>query len=160
MEKLFHWPTYWTHQTRLTLDLTIILPPNGSTSKATKKCKRWCAEQLLGLWSQVIDCTVSMLTLPPALLPFILVMQWFMSLGGQYDRHGNLKQWWTEDSYRKFQKKAECIVKLYDNFTVYNQRVRLHTHSLHTSLVPYLVCNAHHIEKWVHWYSGLILGLY
>uniref|UniRef100_A0A1A7WWV6 Endothelin converting enzyme-like 1 n=2 Tax=Iconisemion striatum TaxID=60296 RepID=A0A1A7WWV6_9TELE len=43
--------------------------------------------------------------------------------GGQYDRHGNLKQWWTEDSYRKFQRKAECIVKLYDNFTVYNQRV-------------------------------------
>ncbi|XP_061774816.1 endothelin-converting enzyme-like 1 [Nerophis ophidion] len=43
--------------------------------------------------------------------------------GGQYDRHGNLKQWWTEDSYRKFQKKAECIVKLYNNFTVYNQRV-------------------------------------
>ncbi|XP_041850374.1 endothelin-converting enzyme-like 1 isoform X1 [Melanotaenia boesemani] len=51
------------------------------------------------------------------------VMQWFMSLGGQYDRHGNLKQWWTEESYRKFQRKAECIVKLYDNFTVYNQRV-------------------------------------
>uniref|UniRef100_A0A8P4GAU7 Endothelin converting enzyme-like 1 n=1 Tax=Dicentrarchus labrax TaxID=13489 RepID=A0A8P4GAU7_DICLA len=51
------------------------------------------------------------------------VMQWFMSLGGQYDRHGNLKQWWTEESYRKFQTKAECIVKLYDNFTVYNQRV-------------------------------------
>uniref|UniRef100_G3NPP9 Endothelin converting enzyme-like 1 n=1 Tax=Gasterosteus aculeatus aculeatus TaxID=481459 RepID=G3NPP9_GASAC len=43
--------------------------------------------------------------------------------GGQYDRHGNLRQWWTEESYRKFQKKAECIVKLYDNFTVYNQRV-------------------------------------
>ncbi|KAM8853315.1 endothelin-converting enzyme-like 1 [Synchiropus picturatus] len=43
--------------------------------------------------------------------------------GGQYDRHGNLKQWWTEESYRKFQKKAECIVKLYDNFTVYNQKV-------------------------------------
>ncbi|KAG7480099.1 endothelin-converting enzyme-like 1 [Solea senegalensis] len=43
--------------------------------------------------------------------------------GGQYDHHGNLKQWWTEESYRKFQKKAECIVKLYDNFSVYNQRV-------------------------------------
>ncbi|KAK7171328.1 hypothetical protein R3I93_003815 [Phoxinus phoxinus] len=43
--------------------------------------------------------------------------------GGQYDRYGNLKQWWTEDSYRKFQKKTECIIKLYDNFTVYNQRV-------------------------------------
>uniref|UniRef100_A0A8C2G9U5 Endothelin converting enzyme-like 1 n=1 Tax=Cyprinus carpio TaxID=7962 RepID=A0A8C2G9U5_CYPCA len=43
--------------------------------------------------------------------------------GGQYDRYGNLKQWWTEESYKKFQKKAECIVKLYENFTVYNQRV-------------------------------------
>lgn len=72
-----------------------------------------------------------MLTLPPSLPfcpPFISVMQWFMSLGGQYDRHGNLKQWWTEESYRKFQTKAECIVKLYDNFTVYNQRVSSHTH--------------------------------
>lgn len=48
-------------------------------------------------------------------------------LGGQYDRHGNLKQWWTEESYRKFQAKAECIVKLYDNFTVYNQAVGLRT---------------------------------
>ncbi|KAK1162402.1 endothelin-converting enzyme-like 1 [Acipenser oxyrinchus oxyrinchus] len=43
--------------------------------------------------------------------------------GGQYDRYGNLKQWWTDESYYKFQKKAECIVRLYDNFTVYNQRV-------------------------------------
>ncbi|XP_030072128.1 endothelin-converting enzyme-like 1 [Microcaecilia unicolor] len=43
--------------------------------------------------------------------------------GGQYDRHGNLMHWWTEDSYSKFLKKAECIVNLYDNFTVYNQRV-------------------------------------
>ncbi|XP_077468176.1 endothelin converting enzyme-like 1 [Stigmatopora argus] len=43
--------------------------------------------------------------------------------GGQYDRQGNLQQWWTENSYRNFQKKTECIVKLYDNFTVYNQRV-------------------------------------
>ncbi|KAG5837000.1 hypothetical protein ANANG_G00234600, partial [Anguilla anguilla] len=43
--------------------------------------------------------------------------------GGQYDRHGNLKQWWTEESFRKFQKRAECIIKLYDNFTVYNLKV-------------------------------------
>lgn len=44
--------------------------------------------------------------------------------GGQYDRHGNLVHWWTETSYSKFLKKAQCIVNLYDNFTVYNQRVR------------------------------------
>ncbi|KAM6443849.1 endothelin-converting enzyme-like 1 isoform 2-T4 [Liasis olivaceus] len=43
--------------------------------------------------------------------------------GGQYDRYGNLMNWWTDTSYSKFRKKAECIVNLYDNFTVYNQRV-------------------------------------
>ncbi|XP_032080816.1 endothelin-converting enzyme-like 1 [Thamnophis elegans] len=43
--------------------------------------------------------------------------------GGQYDRYGNLMHWWTEASYSKFRQKAECIVNLYDNFTVYNQRV-------------------------------------
>lgn len=44
--------------------------------------------------------------------------------GGQYDRTGNLLHWWTEASYSRFLRKAECIVRLYDNFTVYNQRVR------------------------------------
>ncbi|XP_060049761.1 endothelin-converting enzyme-like 1 isoform X2 [Erinaceus europaeus] len=43
--------------------------------------------------------------------------------GGQYDRSGNLLHWWTEASYSRFLRKAECIVHLYDNFTVYNQRV-------------------------------------
>ncbi|XP_038601119.1 endothelin-converting enzyme-like 1 [Tachyglossus aculeatus] len=43
--------------------------------------------------------------------------------GGQYDRSGNLLHWWTEASYTQFLRKAECIVSLYDNFTVYNQRV-------------------------------------
>lgn len=43
--------------------------------------------------------------------------------GGQYDRSGNLLHWWTEASYSRFLRKAECIVRLYDNFTVYNQRV-------------------------------------
>lgn len=49
--------------------------------------------------------------------------------GGQYDRHGNLVHWWTERSYSKFLKKAQCIVNLYDNFTVYNQRVRPTAHA-------------------------------
>ncbi|XP_054838190.1 endothelin-converting enzyme-like 1 isoform X1 [Eublepharis macularius] len=43
--------------------------------------------------------------------------------GGQYDRHGNLMHWWTDTSYSKFLRKAECIVNLYNNFTVYNQGV-------------------------------------
>ena len=71
------------------------------------------------------------------------VMQWFMSPGGQYDRHGNLKQWWTQDSYRKFQKKAECIVKLYDNFTVYNQRVRMSETLIHTQTYSLILTHSY-----------------
>ncbi|CAM9840085.1 unnamed protein product [Lampetra planeri] len=43
--------------------------------------------------------------------------------GGQYDRHGNLKQWWTADSYGKFLERTECVVKLYNNFTINKQNV-------------------------------------
>uniref|UniRef100_A0A671S4M0 Endothelin converting enzyme-like 1 n=1 Tax=Sinocyclocheilus anshuiensis TaxID=1608454 RepID=A0A671S4M0_9TELE len=70
--------------------------------------------------------------------------------GGQYDRYGNLKQWWTEESYRKFQKKAECIVKLYDNFTVYNQRVNGHlTLSENIADLGGLKLSYNAYQKWV-----------
>lgn len=70
--------------------------------------------------------------------------------GGQYDRSGNLLHWWTEASYTHFLRKAECIVRLYDNFTVYNQRVRPPTcplcpsglvgHGLGASRIPLCTC--------------------
>ncbi|XP_007900582.1 endothelin-converting enzyme-like 1 [Callorhinchus milii] len=43
--------------------------------------------------------------------------------GSHYDKYGNLKKWWTEESYNKFLERAECVVNLYENFTVYDQRV-------------------------------------
>lgn len=57
--------------------------------------------------------------------------RWVLATGGQYDRSGNLLHWWTETSYSSFLRKAECIVRLYDNFTVYNQRVRPFRPCLH-----------------------------
>lgn len=79
---------------------------------------------------------------PAPFCPLVSVMHWFMSLGGQYDRHGNLKQWWTEESYRKFQAKTECIVKLYDNFTVYNQKVRLQRRDAHGLIGSRMRCSS------------------
>ncbi|XP_048460433.1 endothelin-converting enzyme-like 1 [Rhincodon typus] len=43
--------------------------------------------------------------------------------GSHYDKYGNLKKWWTEGSYNKFIRRAQCIVNLYENFTVYDQMV-------------------------------------
>ncbi|XP_055502179.1 endothelin-converting enzyme-like 1 [Leucoraja erinacea] len=43
--------------------------------------------------------------------------------GSHYDKYGNLKKWWTEESYERFIKRALCIANLYESFTVYDQRV-------------------------------------
>lgn len=34
--------------------------------------------------------------------------------GRQYDKDGNLKNWWTKDDEQKFNDRAECLVKQYD----------------------------------------------
>lgn len=34
--------------------------------------------------------------------------------GRQYDKNGNLKDWWTKEDETKFNQKAECVVKQYD----------------------------------------------
>jgi putative endopeptidase len=34
--------------------------------------------------------------------------------GRQYDKDGNLKDWWTKDDEQKFKERAECVVKQYD----------------------------------------------
>ncbi|KFO30096.1 endothelin-converting enzyme-like 1 [Fukomys damarensis] len=70
--------------------------------------------------------------------------------GGQYDRSGNLLHWWTEASYSRFLRKAECIVRLYDNFTVYNQRVNgKHTLGENIADLGGLKLAYHAYQKWV-----------
>jgi endothelin-converting enzyme/putative endopeptidase len=34
--------------------------------------------------------------------------------GRQFDKDGNLKEWWTKDDETKFNERAECVVKQYD----------------------------------------------
>lgn len=36
--------------------------------------------------------------------------------GSQYDADGNLKNWWTDDDRKKFNARAECVAKQFDNF--------------------------------------------
>ena len=42
----------------------------------------------------------------------------FDDKGRQFDKDGNLKQWWTSSAIDEFKKKAQCIVDQYGNFTV------------------------------------------
>ncbi|KAK3104371.1 hypothetical protein FSP39_000406 [Pinctada imbricata] len=42
----------------------------------------------------------------------------FDDRGRQYDKDGNLKQWWTSEVIDKFKGQAECIINQYGNFSV------------------------------------------
>jgi predicted metalloendopeptidase len=42
----------------------------------------------------------------------------FPYIGRQFDKSGNLKQWWDDDVIAKFKEKAQCIVDQYGNYTV------------------------------------------
>lgn len=42
----------------------------------------------------------------------------FDDQGAQYDKDGNLKNWWSKEDFEKFKAKAQQVVKLYDGFTV------------------------------------------
>jgi putative endopeptidase len=42
----------------------------------------------------------------------------FDDQGAQYDKDGNVKNWWTKDDYEKFQAKTQQVIDLYNSFTV------------------------------------------
>jgi putative endopeptidase len=38
--------------------------------------------------------------------------------GAQYDAHGNLRNWWTDDDLKNFKERAACIEREFDSFNV------------------------------------------
>lgn len=42
----------------------------------------------------------------------------FDDQGAQYDKDGNLKNWWTKDDETKFKEKGKAVIDLYNGFTV------------------------------------------
>ena len=42
----------------------------------------------------------------------------FDDQGAQFDKEGNVKNWWTKDDYTKFKAKTQKVIDLYNQFTV------------------------------------------
>lgn len=42
----------------------------------------------------------------------------FDDQGAQFDKEGNVKNWWTKDDYAKFKSKTQHVIDLYNSFTV------------------------------------------
>lgn len=43
-----------------------------------------------------------------------------MLSGSQFDKDGNLQNWWNPDSYKGFAKRKECIINQYSSYKVPN----------------------------------------
>ncbi|XP_060595469.1 neprilysin-4-like [Ruditapes philippinarum] len=54
----------------------------------------------------------------------------FDDRGRQYDKNGNLKQWWDDDVIAAFKKQAQCIVDQYSNYTI--EEVELQINGIQT----------------------------
>ncbi|KAJ8321104.1 hypothetical protein KUTeg_002691 [Tegillarca granosa] len=65
--------------------------PNRLTTDLVKMCLRTCAQIRRAFLSHV---------------------------GSQYDKYGNLNQWWDDVSASKFKERAMCMVKQYMNYTL------------------------------------------
>ena len=42
----------------------------------------------------------------------------FDDQGAQYDKDGNVKNWWTKEDYEKFRAKTKAVIDLYSSFTI------------------------------------------
>lgn len=47
----------------------------------------------------------------------------FDDQGREYDKHGNLHQWWNNATIERFNKRAQCMVDQYSNYTVNSEKV-------------------------------------
>ncbi|KAJ3633527.1 hypothetical protein MTP99_010467 [Tenebrio molitor] len=49
----------------------------------------------------------------------------FDDTGRQFDKEGNLVNWWKEETKTKFLERAQCIIKQYNNYTVPEAKLKL-----------------------------------
>lgn len=42
----------------------------------------------------------------------------FDDKGRQFDKNGNLKQWWNDATIQRFRKRAQCIIDQYSSYVL------------------------------------------
>jgi len=50
-----------------------------------------------------------------------------ITAGRQYDKSGNLKEWWSPSVVERFKEKAQCIIDQYSNYTVVEAGLNVYT---------------------------------
>ena len=47
----------------------------------------------------------------------------FDDSGRQYDKYGNLRQWWNNETIGNFNEQIQCMVDQYSNFEIHGEHV-------------------------------------
>jgi len=68
---------------------------------------------LCAKFSLVLSCIWSVIRGGSSLNPPLVVIA-----GRQYDKDGNLRQWWNNGTIKAFRERAQCIIDQYSNYTL------------------------------------------
>ena len=55
-----------------------------------------------------------------------IIYLYFLS-GRQYDKRGNVRQWWSDTDIEKFKQAAQCFIDQYSNYTIAGTNVSYYT---------------------------------
>jgi len=55
-----------------------------------------------------------------------------MNAGRQYDKDGNLRQWWNNGTIKAFRERAQCIIDQYSSYVI--EPLGMHVSSAHKRL--------------------------
>lgn len=61
---------------------------------------------------------------------YIYMYFWCYLLGRQYDKNGDLLNWWGNSTETRFLERAQCIIDQYGNFTEPNTNLSVSSYSL------------------------------
>jgi len=63
-----------------------------------------------------------------------------VTAGRQYDKAGNLKEWWSPSVVQRFKEKAQCIIDQYSNYTVVEAGLNvIQSINLSCFVIPYTI---------------------
>lgn len=95
-------------------------PPRNTINMNVMEClinytrSIWVLSQITRQW--VFECRI-VLFLGNQIQPANAHWIWHVFLGRNYDKDGDLKDWWTPDSTQRFLELSKCIVDQYGNFS-------------------------------------------
>lgn len=64
----------------------------------------------------------------------------FDDQGRQFDKEGNLVDWWAEETKKRYLEKASCIIKQYGNYTAQEVGLKVRERQFFADTIARVLC--------------------